>query len=71
MCPFRGELEVREYPYFFENRWGFSWTNMAPRIGLCYRDGELGLAFRYTTGREIVIDTLEAYKSMYNPPRSR
>jgi hypothetical protein len=69
MCPFRGEREVREYPYFFENRWGFSWTNMAPRTGLCYRGDELGLAFRYTTGREIVIDTLESYKSMYQPPR--
>lgn len=64
-CPFRGEWAVREYPYFFKNRWGFSWDNTGPRIGVCYRNGECGIAIRYTNGEEEFIDTLETYRSMY------
>jgi len=64
-CPFRGEWAVREYPYFFKNRWGFSWDHKGPRIGVCYRNGECGIAIRYTNGEAEFIDTLETYRSMY------
>jgi hypothetical protein len=65
MCPFRGEWDVREYPYFFRNRWGFSAEYMGPRIGVCYCDGVCGIAVRYTTGEFENIDTMETYRSMY------
>lgn len=65
MCPFRGAWDVRQYPYFFRNRWGFSAEYMGPRIGVCYRDGVCGIAVRYTTGVFETVDTMETYRSMY------
>jgi hypothetical protein len=65
LCPFRGAWDVREYPYFFRNRWGFSVECMGPRVGVCYRDGVCGVAVRYTTGRMEIVDTMETYRSMY------
>lgn len=65
MCPFRGTWDVRQYPYFFRNRWGFSAEFMRPRIGVCYRDGVCGVAVRYTTGVMEAVDTMETYRSMY------
>jgi hypothetical protein len=66
MCHFRCVKEVKDYAYIATQRWGFNWNNMNPRLNLCYKDGVLGFAVRYTTGRQITIDTLETFKSMYS-----
>jgi hypothetical protein len=38
-----------------------------PRLTVCYRGDQIGVAFRYDTGRTEVVNTLETRKSMYAP----
>jgi hypothetical protein len=37
------------------------------RITICYKDGVLGVALRKPTGRNVTVDTMSAFKSMYVP----
>ncbi len=48
-----------------EMGYGISGKGGSSRITICYKDGVLGVALRYDTGRKEIKRTLEAFQSMY------
>jgi hypothetical protein len=55
--------------------WGFGKVDpqipiAKPRLTVCYRNGQSGVALRYDTGEVRRADTLTSYKSMYEPRRA-
>ena len=46
--------------------WGMTGPRNTVRTTVCYNQGILGVAIRWKTGRNIEIDTLETFRSMYN-----
>lgn len=55
---------VFDYDTIKDERWGFNADNTAPRLTVCYKDGELGVLLRTLDGFEVV-DTLTTVGSMY------
>lgn len=47
------------------------WGSDSARLAICYRGAELGVAIRWDTGEREVLNSLEAFKSMYVAPALR
>ena len=59
------EYNVYTYEQLYNERWGIRLGKENQRLTVCYKDGEVGIIVRVATGELIEIDSLEAYKSMY------
>jgi hypothetical protein len=63
----RHEIKIYTYEYIKEQRWGFSLSNNAPRLTVCYNGDVLGVCLRYVTGEREEVNNLSSYLSMYQP----
>jgi hypothetical protein len=72
--PINGQLQgfLRRWAVFtfdevHTNRgWGMTGARNTIRTTVCYNQDILGVAIRWKTGRNIEIDTMETFRSMYN-----
>ena len=53
-----------------EQGWGTTGAGGRARLTVCYRNGNLGFAVRWNTGRFKEVNTLETFKSMYSSRRA-
>lgn len=63
----RSDRKIYTYEKMKKERWGFSLSNNAPRLTVCYKGDNLGVCLRYTTGEREEVSTLSAWLSMYQP----
>jgi hypothetical protein len=59
------EWKVFDYYIDIKPKPGWGLKNMSTRITICYKKDVLGVAYRYPTGEHKEMNTLSAYKSMY------
>lgn len=60
------EWRVFEFGEVEENRgWGMTGPRNIARLTVCYKQGQLGVALRWRTNQQEVINTLETFRSMY------